>query len=526
MGHKKKSYKSVKASQAQNTKSAKRKFSCPRVSAVVLLFLVTWLIVWLMWGDVFYMAEQNSYLAFNSTIMQNVMDLKWGFYILLGRFFLLLFHFPVIGSLLMATFLTGIACLLKYLLPKNNYLQILAVLIPLAYVFYLAYRGLNLFYQHEPGYYFAHPIAVLLVLSIVALFVRLLIKRKRSDNVSHRVNLAQILTIVVAGILLVGYSYYYRENMRVTAKMQRLLEAEAWDEMIDLGLSCKQPDRSVCCYYAIALSQTDQLSNRLFEIKYQYPKPELRNMSGQVDPGTEYFNYDGDYYAGLVNSAYHDCMERAVMDGPTVVKLKRMFLCSLINGEYNLAEKYMHLIKCVPFEGDFAEKYEAMITNHELITKDPALVKVAECVPLEDDYEQRYNVPLFLGYNVELTSGRHIRALYHSLAACLYAKNLDHYFDRLGPIADKSLPRPFEDALIIQSLKKEVNLKDYKIAPLSISSLKQFMTTVAPYRNADKKAVAKQFRENYYGYYPLYYYFENIPDENYLQNQQEKGQVN
>lgn len=526
MSNKKKQLRKDKQLLSPKVSPMKPKRKWPRVPAVALLFVAVWLICWLIWGDVLYIAEQNSYLAFDATIMQNVLDLKWAPYYIIGRFLLLSYHYPVFGSLLMASILTGISCLLKYLLPKNNYIQVLAVLVPLAYVCFIAYRGFNLFYQREPGTIFAFPFSVLLVLSVVVILVRILSKHRFFELLSRRVNIAQCLSIIVVSMFIVGFSYMYRENMRVTAKLQRLMQEEEWNEMIDLALTCKQPDRSVCCYYAIALSQTDQLSNRLFEIKFQFPKAQLRNKEGRYDVGLEYFNYDGDFYAGLINSAYHDCMERSVLDGPSVMKFKRMFLCSLINSEFKLAEKYMHLIKKMPFESAFAEKYEAMITDHELILKDPSLVRVAECVPLQDSFEQQYNAPLFLGYNVELTSGRHIRALYHSLSACLYSKNIDHFMERMEPLAGQTLPRPFEDALIIHSLKEEVNSDLYKITPMAISSLKQFLSTLAPYRLDDKKVTADRFRENYYGYFPLYYYLENIPDENYIQNQREKGQVN
>ena len=123
MSNKKKQLRKDKQSLSPKVSPMKPKRKWPRVPAVALLFVAVWLICWLIWGDVLYIAEQNSYLAFDATIMQNVLDLKWAPYYIIGRFLLLSYHYPVFGSLLMASILTGISCLLKYLLPKNNYIQ-------------------------------------------------------------------------------------------------------------------------------------------------------------------------------------------------------------------------------------------------------------------------------------------------------------------------------------------------------------------------------------------------------------------
>lgn len=79
----------------------------------------------------------------------------------------------------------------------------------------------------------------------------------------------------------------------------------------------------------------------------------------------------------------------------------------------------------MPFEGDFVDKYTAMLHNRKLIDEDAELKHVLSLAPKEDYFEQNYLSPLFLGYNTGINQGMDA-TLITSAAACV-SKGLEGF---------------------------------------------------------------------------------------------------
>jgi len=513
-----------------------------------LFFLLTWLFCGMVYGDVFYMAQQNSYFAFDSTIMQNVVDLQNGWLVLSGRFMLLAYHYPVLGGLLLAVLLTLSALIISRLLSKLPCLTVASPWMTLSFVPAVAYlavvvgRGLNLYFQYDPWYLLVSPLMFVLLL---LLFLPLANAWKKSNQVALFGESPSTLKgglnggmfsfpgvklgmgVVVCVALLYAFAIFGMENTRATAKMERLMEEEDWDGMIAAARRCSRPSRSVACYHAIALVQTDRVMTDLFHIRYQFPDLHLKDREGKEDNGVNYYTPDGDYAAGLLNTSYHECMESVVLDGPTVKKFKRMFLCALLNGENALAEKYMHLISKVPFEGAFVEKYAPMLKDKELVMRDANLARVSELRPVEDHFEQSFRTPYFIGYNVALKSGRSRRALLNSAAACLYGKLLDGFCTRVTGMAGIPMSSNGKEALMLVAMKYPAIGKTYKVDPITYQRFQTFMGDVARMQDEDKMKMADELWKTSRSYYPYYYYYGNIYEsEKATKSANEKGGVN
>ena len=516
--------------QQKKEQKKKRHIRLPSVPPWILSFVLLWFFCAFVYGDVFYIAEQNSYIAFDKTVMRNVLDMNTGAFILTGRFLLLSFYYPLLGGFVMSLILTVSAWLLAYVLPLTGYRRLLALCLPFLYLAWLVYRGLNLYYHAEPGDIFSYPVLVLLVLAIIAVAVRLLAHRPMDlfwkKEKTAGVNAANISLEILLFAGLVVFAMFFRENTRATTRMQCQMEESDWDGMIETALKVEKPARSVCCYYCIALTQTGQIGTRLFDIRFQYPNMHAKTRDGEPDPTTEYYSADGDFYAGLINTSYHECMERCVIDGISVMRLKRMFYCALMNKECQLAYKYLNLISKMPFEGEFVAKNSALACSPSLVRKDRNLSLVADVMPVDDSFEQWYRTPLFIGYNVMLSSGRSVRALYNSLAACLYDKDLDAFYMRTLPLRGSVLPKNFEEAMVLYGFKHADRVKEFQISPFSLQGAKTFLTDALEYKGQDRKDVYFKLCSQYLGFYPFYYYFENIPDENYFLSNREKGRVN
>ncbi|MCL3854341.1 DUF6057 family protein [Parabacteroides sp. GYB001] len=474
----------------------------------------------------FYMAEQHSLFVFDRQVMQFILNQPFGEALCTGRFLLLSFHEPILGGMLLSLILTATVCLLKYIFSLQGKWECFSLLPSILVIWYLVQKGSNLYYQQEPSVVFLWPVALLLCTGVIAILKRCFLKKEKpkvtpSNRFSWGISVLLFATLYI-------YGWTGKENERLTATSQRLMQEQDWNSMIEIAQKAKHPTRSVAAYHAIALLQTNQLLTRLFEIPYQYPDPGLINRGGQPDDGTDLYLADCCFATGLFYQAYHQAMERMVIDGPNCYTLKQLFFCSLLNEEYVLANKYLYLLMQVPTERGFVRKYMPLVANPEKIMTHPYFSKILELVPMEDHFEQEYRSPVFVGYNVQITNARNLQAFEVSLAACLYTKMLPETFNRTRPYAGKQLPPLVEQAIVLYSLTSNADiLKYFKINPQTISRVKEFVTRYVRNGSVDPDNF-EELRKEYSNFYPYYFYCENIINETDMAKYQSlmKGGVN
>ena len=506
----------------------------PKASPYILQFVALWIFASFIYGDVFYISEQFCIFAFDETIMRSVFEQSFGYLLCFFRFVLLSFRFPVFGGALLALILTAASWLAAYVISSKRPSTWITVIPSFMILFFLENKGINIYYQREPSIIFAIPLVYFLIVFVAALSKRLYTRKSISNpflcnGISGKAFAYQGGLIVLLFACITIYAWTLQQNTLLTARLQRQLQEKDTQGMIETALKARQPSRSVAAYYAIALSRANLLTENLFDIPFQYPDEKITNIEGLKDVGTEIYVEDCNFYAGLINSAYHSAMERTVVDGVTIYRLKRMTLCAIMNDEKALARKYMHILSKVPFESDFIETYSPMIENHNLVKADEELNSLLETIPPVNDFEQNYKEPIFLGYNIALTRGNSTKALYNSLAACLYTKLMPNLIERTQPLAGGSLPSSVEEALMIYSIRNPDILNQFQISPMANERLQSFIMEATKHKGMEKEEVAKTIWKDFAGYYPLYFYYENIPEkaenkEN--QDKEKKGGVN
>ena len=75
-------------------------------------------------------------------------------------------------------------------------------------------------------------------------------------------------------------------------------------------------------------------------------------------------------------------------------------------------------------------------------------------------------------------------------------------------------------------IKDGNSLQPYVVTPLSTERVRSFLRDAVQYKGQDRKEVYYELSPKYQGYYPFYYYFQNIPDKNYMKYDRESGRVN
>lgn len=498
------------------------------------MLVMLWAFLFFFYGDTLQIAQQRSFLVFDSTAMDYWLCQPLGWLYVTGRFLLLSCVWPAIGALLIAGMLTLSARWLDKALGLKGWWKAIVVALPFAYFGFFFYMGLNLFYFREPGHIMNVPLIAMAVCGAIALVAK--IKRTKGQKAEpveadeDKSNKPRLLTMAALWIVCAVIAMTYAQNDRLTCAMECKMMQQDWDGMVELAKKASHPSRTVAGYHALALNQNGQTATELFNLPYQYPDAHLSRRHGGFDGGLDYIVVDCNFYAGLTRSAYHEAMEQNVLEGPTIHRIKRMVQCAVIDQENALAEKYLAILKKAPFEGDFVEKYSAMLRDYNLVAQDSELAGVIELQPVHDSFEQIYREPMFLGYNLALTEAKTVRGLHNSLYACLYTKDMPAFGSRILTMIESGMPLPkiYEEAIVVLNIKNLAVLKQLRLSPYTLQEFKDFMADAFTQQQKDvePKKKAKEY-DKYRGTYEYYYYLQNIPDENYsLPEEEAKGGVN
>ena len=186
----------------------------------------------------------------------------------------------------------------------------------------------------------------------------------------------------------------------------------------------------------LALAMTGQLGDRAFEF-YQRGHEGLlppfeRNFTGTQLTGEIYF------HLGLVNTAQRfafESMEALPDFRKSARSLKRLAETNLINGQYDVARKYLQMLKRSMFYRSWAERTEALLGHEKEINEHP-LYGWLRKVQLKDDF-------LFSEDETDKICGQLFLQNKDNLMAVQYLLML--------PLLDRDINRFMQYAQIVQS---------------------------------------------------------------------------
>ncbi|MBO4613118.1 MAG: hypothetical protein J5671_08140 [Bacteroidaceae bacterium] len=490
------------------------------ISATLVLFIAVWLWAWLWYGDVFRIAREYSFWAPDQTLMRYMEGRPWGALWMAGLALLQLFRWPILGGAIIAILVSGSTWLIGYCLRLRGWWRLLQYIPAALFLSTIAYIGFDLYFETETGRIMGIPLLCFAVLLVLALVIRSFSHTHKFPPIllpykdeTPRQNHIQWLACVVCVVVAMGISQWVRPDVRVTTRMQRQMLEQDWRGMAETARAHSELSyRSIAAYYAIALVQTVEQGDHLFDIRLDYDTPYMHNFNIENNSQVNYYLMDCDFHAGLIATANHHAMEHLTMNGPTLRSLKMLTKCALLKGEWEVAEKYLFVLKHVPFEGKWVEKYQTMLRNQEKVDADPEFRMVRLTEPIHDNFENFYTPPTFLGYNLSLTEGRSINALYNSLVVHIYTKSMPFFIARCEPLVGTTPPQSIAEALALLSGKYTEIPSMFPTLSYNRPRLTTFLQEVQPYLNSfeARQEHALELFPKWKGYYPYYYFFGNL----------------
>ena len=222
--------------------------------------------------------------------------------------------------------------------------------------------GDNSFKEYHYSYY-----AIPLIFIIIAL------AGKFGERLEQKKLLPIIIVVLLTAIGIGGVSkrWYRDTNFHKEVAMMNAIEQLDWERVLRIMLSQDMgepmpPTRVMVMMKNLALFRLGRAGDEMFrypEGAEQQHAPWTVRMT-QVGGKTLYYHY------GKAGFCYRWCMEDGVEFGWSVDVLKYMSKTSLISHDWEVARKYLNLLKKTRYHKEWAEHYETFIEHPELMEAD------------------------------------------------------------------------------------------------------------------------------------------------------------
>lgn len=320
---------------------------------------------------------------------------------------------------------------------------------------------------------------------------------------------------VAAFVVALGLAFWYRNpNFRAEIKMNHAMERLEWRKALDIAKAQKQtPTRLIVLNKNLALLKLGKAGDEMFHYLDggEPPKTPLQIRLMQVGGKMLYYHY------GRMNFCYRWCLEDAVEYGWKVDYLKYMVRTSLISGEPELAKKYIRTLKKTLFYRGWAEKYEKLANNPELIAKDREMASILPLYQYRDQLDGDNSlVEIYLLNYFAHTYIEHSTPMFDEagLMCALTLKDIptfwNNFFRYANSHKENRMPTHYQEAaLLYGNLEKNVDISNMPFDKKVDARFKDFMRFAQKHavENIERDPEVKKLFYDRFGDTFWYFYF-------------------
>ncbi|GHT39652.1 hypothetical protein FACS189437_03620 [Bacteroidia bacterium] len=378
----------------------------------------------------------------------------------------------------------------------------LLLMIPLLY--WIAGGAYGDFYRYPKIF----PV-ILLIIFLLVLFIPILCRylpensKGKSRIISGCVQLAVLILLAAWGLKtqanwekeeIMAYDYFAR--------------SEKWNSIIHLADNKAPTSPLSVATLNLALAKQNYLPDYQFD--YFQNGPEGLLPTFQKEFMVDMMAGEIYYHLGLVNTAQRfafEGMEAIPGYQKSVRSIQRLAETNLINGQYEVAKKYLTLLKQTLFYKKWAEETVTYLYNEEKINAHPEWGKLRQFRPEKDFLFSEQEKDQVLGILYQNNTNNRM-AYEYLLAYTLLAKDLPHFFDYYfmeKKKAGESVPKSYQEALAFIWGQTNFN-PEMRPAGLTENAVIGFQSFSNDYQmKKSEKALAAKYGKTYW-YYLLFKY--------------------
>jgi len=423
-------------------------------------------------------------LSFGYGYLQLTSNLKR--YITGGIVWLLLYHLT--GSFALLASLFAVLFELFYFNSKTKWIIILAIVLLTMGIPYLSWKFFYLIPFQNAWFYplpFWGVSRILLFAALLAYFPVIILILSGYKQIRKKEvfvvpwNFKSILAgsmIVIAGIVFVK-TKAYDLKIEIFLGMDHYVQAEDWNKVIALSNTYPGVNQLVLYYTNLALYKTGQFGNRMFDFPQQGIKG-LR-LEWTRDEVTPFFGGEIFYHLNYINEAYRWAFESMVAKGLNPRSLKRLVQTSIINRNYEIADKYLNILDQTIFYKNWATRYKTYVSDTAQISRNKELTEKRQFLVKRDFISND------LGLNELLKEHPENRmAFEYQMAAFLLNKDIKSFADniyRLKEFRYREIPVNYEEALLfcMTYFKRDLVPEGYSIRPATIQRKNDYIAGIS-----------------------------------------------
>ena len=485
---------------------------------IVLSLIPVWLLAILQSNELFAFGQAVGFLlllsCFALYVSVNKSGSRYSIFFAGWPFFYLLtggFSIPLI-----------LLCVLHELLfrkEKNRY--IIAILYVITGVL-MPFLSARLIFYIQPDKIFIYPIIselhTIYLFALIMLFAWtpfIMIAGFLLDKVKSLKNrlLPWSITNVLAGMVIftlmafVVYKSAYNKMAEMMLGIDHHVQHDEWNQVLKLSDRYPGYNTLVIYYTNLALFKTGKLMDKMFN----YPQIGSQGLRLKWQRNLNLF-FGGEIFSqlGYNNESIHWAFEALVAKGFNPRSLKKLAVGCIVNGNYDIAWKYLNLLNSTIFYRKWAQRHIRYLFDPDLAEENPEISQYRNLQIMSNFFSEVNGLNLL---DLLKNHPENIMAYEYLLASLLLDRNLDDFarvslnMKYYGYIR---IPLHIEEALIFYNFYEDKNVipEGYSFRPETINRFNDYAKTYTKFRS-NHKVAAFELKEKYGKTYWYYLQFPN-----------------
>ncbi len=325
------------------------------------------------------------------------------------------------------------------------------------------------------------PMFIALIIKLLVVYFAILVFRKflKKEIFEVPVNfISAILACVLIAMAAVFIRFKaYDPKTEIFFGMDHYVQTGEWNKVLKLSQKYQGINQLVLYYTNLALYKTGQMGDHIFDYPQRGTKGlQLEWARDEISP---FFGGEIFYHLNYINEANRWAFESMVAKGLNPRSLKRLVLTNLINGQYNVAVKYLDLLDETLYYKDWSKKYRGYVENPTEIDHDTELVQKRHFL-VKNDF-----ISLNLGLNELLKEHPDNRmAFEYMMATFLLNKDIKNFaanIYRLKELGYKEIPVNYEEALLfcMAYFKKDLVPEGFQIRNSTVQRKNEYIAQIS-----------------------------------------------
>ena len=222
------------------------------------------------------------------------------------------------------------------------------------------------------------------LLAVFVLFLVLMYGRWNSSRMQKPLAWWTSQVVLLVAVAAGTWHFWYKDPVyRIEIRMNHCVENLDWEGVLtayrDLDDSV-EPTRMMWLFKNLALFRMGRQGDEMYRYRDGAARSNAPFEVHMVQVGAKAIYYN----MGQINFCYRWCLEDGVEYGWRIEELTYCLRCALLNGEYQLAQKYADLLRNTKYYKQYANKYQRYIDNHSLIRSDAEMKPILPMMHIAD----------------------------------------------------------------------------------------------------------------------------------------------